>query len=455
MNLVIWPGEGVEPPPNPWPAATRLGGPTAAHKRCGQPRPRHRHRGPKPKPQASRSTERRTGAGRWAGGVGALSTRQMLSAARAGQLARAPAAVTVTGVMRTRKHALAAAFAAVAVFAAGCGSEAETAGGERSTAAAPAAPDTAAPSTEAPAAPDVDTGAGGGEVVAAAPPTSAAPPSTTAGEPCSDPSDEAQARCEQLWADIYAEEEAEAAAAEDAAAVEAAEPEPEPPAEPEPAAAEPAPSPPEGTVVFEDLAPDVPEGQAPDPQAAGVVRLGSPGPLRSWPEYLCDEADVTGWGFDGCADYLSRNRIELGDCFYAPARLGVGDSYTYTGPAQVFDPPLDDGTLTKSQRDDGTIIGFSAPKKLDGNLPGPDDMWAWVTPVLEWTETWVYEMAEGPDETEPATSGGQRVLAGQSHVRWAVVGGEPGRALGPGGALASGLLAVPVPAGPGGVPAAC
>lgn len=339
-----------------------------------------------------------------------------------------------------------------AALAAGCGGAADTGGGAPQAgegdegAAAPDAAPAAAPVTAAPvpvtAAP----------APSAAAPATAAPPSTAAAgpvwdSPCDPPPGEAPEpeACMQMWANLdaqAAEDEAQDAARR--AAAEPAEPEPGPPADTAPPATTEPPEP-AGPAETEDLPPDIPEGQAPAPQASGLVWLGPAGPLRGWAEHLCDEADVTARGYGGCADFLGRYPT-LGGCFYAPARLGVGDEYTYTGPAKVFDPPLADGTLTKSQRVDGMIRGFSEPKKLDGTAPGAADMWAWVIPDLEWEEFWVYGMAEGPDETEM-----DRELAGRSHVRWAVVGGGPW----PGGALSAGLLAVPVPADPDGFAASC
>lgn len=101
------------------------------------------------------------------------------------------------------------------------------------------------------------------------------------------------------------------------------------------------------------------------------------------------------WNADG--DYLRAYWNTLNDCYHPPVRPGVGDSYTWTSPVGVFDPPLADGTLSQQLVIDGRVVGFSAPD-FDGASAG--GLWAWVQPLVSETFTLRYEMADGTTETE-------------------------------------------------------
>ena len=195
-------------------------------------------------------------------------------------------------------------------------------------------------------------------------------------------------------------------------------------------------APPTGTLDFPDETPAIPDNPAPDTQAAGPVTLGPPAPLGAWAEHLCPSEDVwAGGGFTSCGDYetdgdyLRADANSMRDCYHPPVRLGVGDRYI---SAAVTGTAVDGRRYVLETA--GTILGFSAPTKLDGTTPGPTDRWSVVVPRVTVTMTYVFEdderrMVSGSPFTGPA-------------LRWVQVGGDPGRALAPDGTLASGLLAV-------------
>lgn len=220
--------------------------------------------------------------------------------------------------------------------------------------------------------------------------------------------------------------------------------------EPEPAAAttvaaatvtteDPGPAPPTGTLDFPDETPAIPDNPAPDTQAAGPVTLSAPVPLGTWAEHLCPPEDVwAAGGFTSCGDYetggdyLRADANSMRDCYHPPVRLGVGDRYI---SAAVTGTAVDGRRyVLETAR---TILGFSAPTKLDGTTPGPTDLWSVVVPLVRSTETYLFDTPDGGTErlsTQPPSTG--------PALRWVQVGGEDGRKLAADGTLASGLLAV-------------